>query len=107
MTTATHAPAPPAPRPVIGETVHLRDAGRCWAAAVVDRGPHETAQLYVFPLPPAMPMPSNPGTFVAHDGATADDTWHRLAECGEAAAIVDVAPASRRAPRRRSRRSGA
>ena len=102
MSTAT-IPAISDPSLVIGETVHLRDAGRCWAAAIVDRGPQETAQLYVFPLPPSMPMVSNPGTFLEHDGGTADDTWHRIAECGESRA----ASADRPRPRRTGRRSRA
>jgi hypothetical protein len=101
MTTAI-PPAASVPTPGIGETVHLRDAGRCWAAAIVDRGPAETAQLYVFPLPPSMPMPSNPGTFLEHDGGTTDDTWHRLAECGESPATPPEVERPRRS-RRRSR----
>jgi hypothetical protein len=76
---------------VLGETVHFRASDRCWAAAVVESGPSDTVQLYLFPLPPSFPMPSSPGTFVAHDGGTGNERWHRLDECGSAPA---------RAPRR-------
>lgn len=82
MTTATLST--PTTAGLVGETVHYRDRGRCWAAAVVERGPKETAQLYVFPLPPNLPMPQSPGTFVAHGREAGDGSWHRLSECPDA-----------------------
>lgn len=93
LSTPTHAG-------LVGETVHYRDRGRCWAAAVVERGPNQTAQLYLFPLPPNLPMPQSPGTFVAHDREPADGSWHRLSECPDAAG-----PAQRQRAQRRGRRS--
>lgn len=85
---------PPDPHPLlIGETVHFRAVDRCWAAAIVEAGPHETAQLFVFPLPPAYAMPSVPGTFLPHHADGQDTSWHRLDECD-------------RAPKRSTRSSG-
>ena len=79
---------------LVGEMVHYRQREHCWAAAIVDSGPGESAQLYLLPLPPSFPMPAAPGTFVEHDGNRAEETWHRLDEC-----------VTRREPkRRRSRR---
>lgn len=80
---------------LVGEMVHYRQGEHCWAAAIVDSGPGESAQLYLLPLPPSFPMPSAPGTFVSHDEARAEDTWHRLGECGAMAA-----PKRRRTRRR-------
>ncbi len=97
MTTITHQTVEASPSLVVGETVHYRFGSRCWAAAIVERGPHEAAQLYLFPLPPSFPMPPGPGTFVEHDGGTRDESWHRLDEC------LDGAP-PRKARTRRSRR---
>ncbi|HET7646357.1 MAG TPA: hypothetical protein VFM03_07705 [Candidatus Limnocylindria bacterium] len=82
MTTASTTSATDSAGLLVGETVHYRDHDRCWAAAVVDAAPGDTAQLYVFPLPPTVPMAANPGTFVGHDGGTTNETWHRLDECG-------------------------
>jgi len=79
---------------LVGEMVHYRQRDHCWAAAIVDSGPDETAQLYLFPLPPSFPMPAAPGTFVGHDGSRTDETWHRLDEC----------VAAHRPKRRRGRR---
>lgn len=80
---ATASPRPSAdPALLVGEMVHYRQRDHCWAAAIVDSGPRETAQLYLLPLPPSFPMPSAPGTFVAHDDGRGEDTWHRLTECG-------------------------
>ena len=93
MTTA-HAPAPAPSHLLIGETVHYRAGDRCWAAAIVESGPDESAQLFVFPLPPSFPMPASPGTFVDHGRDPNDETWHRLDEC----------PDAESQPRRRSRR---
>jgi hypothetical protein len=79
---------------LVGEMVHYRQREHCWAAAIVDSGPGESAQLYLLPLPPTYPMPAAPGIFVEHDRARSEETWHRLDECG----------ASERPKRRRSRR---
>jgi hypothetical protein len=84
MTTASTTPTTDGAGLLVGETVHYRDHDRCWAAAVVDAAPDDAAQLYVFPLPPTVPMTANPGTFVGHDGGTTNETWHRLDECGTA-----------------------
>lgn len=97
----TVQPQPPHVPLVVGQTVHYRDRSRCWAAAIVERGPDDTAQLFVFPLPPSFPMPANPGTFVDHDGGTTDETWHRLDECGEIVSARPVSPTPRRRRRRR------
>jgi hypothetical protein len=83
---------------LIGETVHYRASGRCWAAAIVEAGSNESAQLYLFPLPPAYAMPQAPGTFVTHDGGTKEASWHRFAEC------VDAPRRSARGSSRRSKR---
>ena len=80
---------------LVGEMVHYRQDDHCWAAAVVDSGPAESAQLYLLPLPPSFPMPSAPGTFVSHDRGRSEDSWHRLDECAAAAA-----PKRRRSRRR-------
>lgn len=72
--------------------VHYRLREHCWAAAIVDSGPEDQAQLYLLPLPPSFPMPAAPGTFVDHDAGRGEETWHRLDEC--------AAPAPKR---RRSR----
>ena len=93
-TAAPHATADAAL--LVGEMVHYRQRDHCWAAAIVDSGTGDDAQLYLLPLPPSFPMPSAPGTFVAHDGARAEDTWHRLGECGVSA------PAKGRRTRRRT-----
>ena len=95
MTTATVPhPKSAADGPLlVGEMVHYREREHCWAAAIVDSAPGDSAQLYLLPLPPSFPMPSSPGTFVAHDASRREETWHRLGECGVAAA-----------PRRRSTR---
>ncbi|MBW3612693.1 MAG: hypothetical protein KY392_02395 [Chloroflexi bacterium] len=94
MATAT-TPQPAAGSALlVGEMVHYRQREHCWAAAIVDSGPRESAQLYLLPLPPSFPMPSAPGTFVEHDGGRSEETWHRLEECG----------ARRETKRRRSRR---
>lgn len=97
-TTTTHSAVQTSPSLVVGETVHYRFGSRCWAAAIVERGPHEAAQLYLFPLPPSFPMPQGPGTFVDHAGGTLDESWHRLDEC------ADGAPPRRAKATRRSRR---
>lgn len=91
----TPASAATARATVLGETVHYRSANRCWAAAVVESGPADSAQLYLFPLPPTYPMPQAPGTFVQRNGGTEEETWHRLADC-----LNTEAP-----KRRRTRRS--
>lgn len=79
---------------LVGEMVHYRHRDHCWAAAIVDSGPGESAQLYVLPLPPSFPMPAAPGTYVEHDRGWTEETWHRLDECD----------AVSRPKRRRSRR---
>jgi hypothetical protein len=76
-------PTQPTAHLLVGQTVHYRDGEHCWAAAIVESGPGENAQLYLFPLPPSFPMPPAPGTFVPHDGGKADETWHRLIECAD------------------------
>lgn len=97
MATAT-TPQPTAGAALlVGEMVHYRQREHCWAAAIVDSGPGESAQLYLLPLPPSFPMPAAPGTFVEHDGRRAEETWHRLEEC----------VAAREPKRRRSRRRAA
>jgi hypothetical protein len=94
----------PTPQPtadaslLVGEMVHYRQRDHCWAAAIVDSGPNESAQLYLLPLPPSFPMPAAPGTFVDHDGGGAEETWHRLEECDAAG--------KRRRRRSRRRSSG-
>ncbi len=98
MTTTTHPAVHPSPSLVVGETVHYRFGGRCWAAAIVERGPQEAVQLFLFPLPPSFPMPQGPGTFIHHDGGPRDETWHRLDEC------VDGTPPRKGRARRRSPR---
>ncbi len=101
MTTPSTTPSavpPDSAALLVGETVHYRDHDRCWAAAIVDAAPDDTAQLYLFPLPPSVPMAANPGTFVGHDGGTTNETWHRLDECG----AVTGRPAGRRRRRRRT-----
>ncbi|HET8777330.1 MAG TPA: hypothetical protein VFN76_06680 [Candidatus Limnocylindria bacterium] len=95
MATA-RVPEPVAPHLLVGQTVHYRDGRRCWAAAIVGSGPNETAQLYLFPLPPNVPMPQAPGTYVPHDGGTQEASWHRMVECLDA-----PAPWRPRAKRRR------
>jgi hypothetical protein len=47
----------------------------------VDSAPEDSVQLYLLPLPPSFPMPSSPGTFVDHDAARGEETWHRMEEC--------------------------
>lgn len=79
---------------LVGEMVHYRMRDHCWAAAIVDSAPDESAQLYLLPLPPSFPMPAAPGTFVDHDEGRREESWHRLDECG----------AGERPRRRRSRR---
>jgi hypothetical protein len=94
---ATASPRPPAdPVLLVGEMVHYRQRDHCWAAAIVDSGPSETVQLYLLPLPPSFPMPSAPGTFVAHDGSRGEGSWHRLTEC------LPTGTPQRRRGRRRS-----
>jgi len=83
------------PALLVGEMVHYRQGEHCWAAAIVDSGPGDDAQLYLLPLPPSFPMPAAPGTYVAHDLARADETWHRLDEC------ISVPPRRRRSRRRK------
>lgn len=100
MTTTTHQALEASPSLVVGQTVHYRFGSRCWAAAIVERGPSEAAQLYLFPLPPSFPMPQAPGTFVDHDGGTLDDSWHRLDEC-----LDGAPPRKARAPRRSRRKT--
>lgn len=95
-TTASHAADAPL---LVGEMVHYRQDDHCWAAAIVDSGPNESVQLYLMPLPPSFPMPSAPGTYVAHDGQRREDTWHRLEECG-AATRPERGPRRPRRPRR-------
>jgi hypothetical protein len=90
---------------LIGETVHYRAAGRCWAAAIVEPGADDSAQLYLFPLPPAYAMPQAPGTFVMHDGGTAEASWHRFAECVDAPKSAGRGRAGRGTARRTKRRS--
>jgi hypothetical protein len=80
---------------LVGEMVHYRHREHCWAAAIVDSGPEESAQLYLLPLPPSFPMPAAPGTFVEHARDRAEDTWHRLEECRPS-------PPKRRRTRRRT-----
>jgi hypothetical protein len=87
MATATPTPTTRSPTDaglLVGEMVHYRQREHCWAAAIVDSGPGESAQLYLLPLPPSFPMPAAPGTFVEHDGARSEETWHRLDECAAA-----------------------
>lgn len=81
MATAT-APGPTTDAALlVGEMVHYRQGDHCWAAAIVDSGPNESAQLYLLPLPPSFPMPAAPGTFIDHDRRRSEETWHRLDEC--------------------------
>ncbi|HSK93695.1 MAG TPA: hypothetical protein VLA76_06520 [Candidatus Angelobacter sp.] len=80
--------------------VHYRRGEHCWAAAIVDSGPDDSAQLYLLPLPPSFPMPAAPGTFVEHDATRAEETWHRLDECG-------ARPPKRRRARRRASKPNA
>lgn len=95
---ATASPHPSADAALlVGEMVHYRQRDHCWAAAIVDSGPGEAVQVYLLPLPPSFPMPSAPGTFVAHDGGRGEDTWHRLTECA-----TTTAPKRRRRRRRTS-----
>ncbi|HVM24607.1 MAG TPA: hypothetical protein VM253_04350 [Candidatus Limnocylindrales bacterium] len=87
---ATAPPTTTRPEPtadaalLVGEMVHYRHRDHCWAAAIVDSGPEQSAQLYLLPLPPSFPMPAAPGTFVNHDDGRGEDTWHRLDECAAA-----------------------
>jgi hypothetical protein len=95
MATAT-APHPAAGGALlVGEMVHYRQREHCWAAAIVDSGPGDSAQLYLLPLPPSFPMPAAPGTFVEHDGSRGEETWHRLEEC-----LTAERPKRRRSQRR-------
>lgn len=98
-------PSPPPAHLLVGQTVHYRDRHHCWAAAVVESGPKESAQLYLFPLPPNFPMPQAPGTFVPHDRDRQDESWHRLIECSDDEPEADAEIAAKSARRRgRSRR---
>ena len=96
-TASPHYSADPAL--LVGEMVHYRQRDHCWAAAIVDSGPDDAVQLYLLPLPPSFPMPSAPGTFVAHDDRRGEDTWHRLTECA-----ATTTPPKRRRRRRTSDR---
>ena len=98
MATARLA-VPPTPHLLVGQTVHYRERERCWAAAIVESGPGDAVQLYLFPLPPSHPMPQAPGIFVRHDAAQTNETWHRLGECLEG---QPAAPAARRRRRRKA-----
>ncbi len=99
MATAT-TPSPTADGALlVGQMVHYRRRDHCWAAAIVDSGPGESAQLYLLPLPPSFPMPAAPGTYVEHDGGRAEETWHRLGECAGGNG------SKRRRPRRRRKGS--
>jgi hypothetical protein len=107
MATARVPTTSPPAHLLVGQTVHYREGDHCWAAAIVESGPDEQAQLFLFPLPPSFPMPATPGTFVRHDAGRRDATWHRLGECRddvpESAAELDTRAArNRRGGRRRA-----